>query len=87
MSWLATATNAADVAEPVGVEATERIEIGVGEGSERHRQDVELARLDERQEERQRAFEFGHLDLGPALRPAALPEGHGWAGPPAARRP
>ena len=42
----------ADVAEPVGLERRERIEVGVGERAERDGQDVELARLDERQQER-----------------------------------
>ena len=64
----------ADVAEAIGLERGERVEIGVGEGAERDRQDVELARLDERQQQRQRAVELGDLDLGRGLRPAALAE-------------
>ena len=63
MSWLATATNDADVAEPVRLEPAERVEVGVGQGAERDGQDVELARLDERQQERERPVELGHLDL------------------------
>ena len=51
------------VAEPVGLEPPERVEVGVGERAERHGQDVELAGLDERQQEPERAVELGHLDL------------------------
>ena len=54
----------ADVAEPVRLETGERVEVGVGEAAERHGQDVELARLDERQEQGQRPVELGDLDLG-----------------------
>ena len=67
----------ADVAEPVRLEPPERVEIGLGEGAERDGQDVELARLDERQQEPERAVELGHLDLRPALGPAALAERDG----------
>ena len=45
----------ADVAEPVVVERGERIEVGLGEVAERHREDVELAGFDERQEQAERA--------------------------------
>ena len=45
----------ADVAEPIGLQPAERVEVGVGERPERHGQDVELARLDERQQQRRAA--------------------------------
>ena len=67
ISWLATATNAADVAEPVVVERRERVEVGVGERAERHGQDVELARLDERQQQGRAARRTRRA--GPASRP------------------
>ena len=64
----------ADIAEPVDLERRERVEIGVGQRAERDRQDVELARLDERQEQGERPVELGDLDLGRGLRPAPLAE-------------
>ena len=74
------------VAEPVGLQSPERVEVGAGERTERHGQDVELAGLDERQQEPERAVELGHLDLRPALGAAALAEGDGRACRPWPRR-
>ena len=65
------------VTEPVGLEPAERVQIGVSERAEGHGQDVELAGLDERQEEAERAVEGLHLDLRPALRAASVTERHG----------
>ena len=48
ISWLATATNALTLPSRSLSSVGERVEVGVGEGAERHRQDVELARLDQR---------------------------------------
>ena len=69
----------ADVAQPVRVERRERIQVRLREPAERHGQHVELARLDEREEQGERAFELGHLDLERGLGPAALAEPDGRA--------
>jgi hypothetical protein len=53
----------ADVAQPVVVERGEGIEVGVGQRSERNGQDIELAGLDERQQQPERPLEFGHPDM------------------------
>ena len=79
MSWLATATNELMLPSRSCLDGGERIEVRLGERPERHRQDVELARLDERQEQPERAFPFGDL------RPGSPSRGRGPArsGPPA----
>ena len=77
MSWLATATNELMLPSRSASSAAERLEVGVGERAERHRQDVELARLDERQQERRAGPRTRRSGPGSALRPAALAEGHG----------
>ena len=51
----------ADVAEAVVLERRERLEVRPGEVTERHGQDVELALLDEGEQQRERAVELGHL--------------------------
>ena len=51
ISWLATATNELMLPMPVVLERRERVEVGLGEGAERHGQDVELAGLDEREQQ------------------------------------
>ena len=61
----------ADVGQPVRFERCESIEIGVGETAQRHAQDVELARFDQREEKGQRSVELGDLDHGRGFRPAA----------------
>ena len=63
----------ADVADPVVLERRQGLEVGLGEGAERHGQDVEPARLDQRQEQPERAFELGDPDVGGRLRPTASP--------------
>ena len=67
----------ADVADPVDLEARERVEVRLGERPERNREDVEVARLDERQEEPERSLERLEPDLGRGLGPATLAEDHG----------
>ena len=62
------------VAQPVRVKGRERVQVGLREAPERHGQDVELARLDEREEQGERPLELGDLDLERGLRPAALAE-------------
>ena len=57
----------ADVAEPVAVERRERVEVGVGERAERDGQDVELARLDEGEQQGKRPVEALETDLGRGL--------------------
>ncbi len=64
----------AHIAEAVRFQARERIEVGVGEAAQRDGEHVELACLDQRQEERQRTVELGELDLGGRLGPAPLAE-------------
>ena len=68
------------MAEAVRVERRQRVEVGIGEAAERDGQDVELAGLDQREEERQRALELGDLDMGRGLRPTALAEADRWRG-------
>ena len=71
ISWLATATNALTLPSRSASSAGERVEIGVGERAERHGQHVELARLDERQQQRRAGpSNVGDLDLGRRLGPA-----------------
>ena len=77
ISWLATATNELMWPRRSASSVAERVEVGVGQRAERHGQDVELARLDERQQQPERAVELGDLDQGRRLRAAALPEADG----------
>jgi hypothetical protein len=53
---LATATND-ETTEATCLETGERVEIRLGQRSQRHREHVELAGLDEREEQRQRTVE------------------------------
>ena len=77
ISWLAIATNELTLPSRSAVSRLSASRYASASAAERDRQDVELARLDERQEERQRAVELGHLDLRPALRTAAFAEADG----------
>ena len=62
------------VAHPVVVEGRERVEVGVGQRAERHREHVELARLDQREQQRQRPVERRQRDARRGLGAAALAE-------------
>ena len=65
-----------DVAHPVVVEGRERVEIGVRERAQRHGEHVELAGLDQREQQRERPVERRQGDEGRRLRPPPLPERH-----------
>ena len=82
ISWRGDGHERADVAQPVRLEAGERVEVGVGEAAERHRQDVELARLDERQQQGRAARRTRRP--GPGWRPRA--DGRRRSGRPGTRR-
>ena len=60
------------VAEALGGQRSERLEIRAGERSERHRQHVEPPRLDKRQQEPERAVEVGHAHVRRAVRAARV---------------
>ena len=77
MSCEATATNALTLPSRSASSARQRLEVGVGQAAERDGQDVELARLDEREEEGQRPVELGELDVRGGLGSAALAEADG----------
>src|SRR5829696_6244640 len=53
-----------DVAHPVPVQAGQRVEVRPGQGAEGNREDVQLAGLDEREEERERPIEGRERDVG-----------------------
>ena len=76
----------ADVAEPVGLERRQRLEIGVGEAAERDGQDVELARLDEREQQPERAVELGDRTCVAVSGRRPSPNGPPATGPSPARR-
>ena len=85
MSWLATATNADTFPIRSPSSDGERVQVGIGERAERHRQDVQLAGLDQRQQQRQRAVEGRQRHPRRGLRTPAIPErdrrlGHGRCG-------
>ena len=63
----------ADVADPVVLERRERVEVGLGEVAERDGQDVELARLDEREQQAQRPGERRRRHVGRRSRRAGGP--------------
>ncbi len=60
----------ADVAEAVGLERRQGVEIRIGEGAERDRDHVQLARLDQGQEQGQGSVERLHPDLGRGIGPS-----------------
>src|SRR5204862_110704 len=64
----------ADIRQPIAVEIRKCIEIGTRERAERDADDVQLARLDERQQQGQRAVEALETDLGRGLWTPADPE-------------
>ena len=74
ISWLAMATNADTWPMRSLVERRERVEVRVRERAEGHGEDVELAGLDQRQQQGQRPVERGQDHAGGRLGPAALAE-------------
>ena len=74
ISWLAIATNADTLPIRSPSSDGERVQVGVGERAQRHRQDVELAGLDEGQQQRQRAVERRQRDARGGLGAPALAE-------------
>ena len=77
ISCEATATNALTFPSRSVSRPGERVQVRVRETAERDGQHVELAGLDERQQERQRPVELGDLDLGGGLGPATVAEADG----------
>ena len=68
-----------DVADPVALEPGQRLQVGPGEDPERHREHVELLRLDEREQQSQRPVEGRQAHEGGGLGTSPLAEDHrGW---------
>ena len=74
MSWLATATKELTLPSRSASSVASASRYASARPPSGHGQDVELARLDERQQQRERALELGDLDLERGFRTTTLAE-------------
>ena len=77
MSWLATATKELMFPSRSNSSVARASEIGLGEGPERNGQDIELAGLDQGEQQSERTLELGDLHAGGGFGPTSLAEHHG----------